>query len=99
MALLTGAYRSRIATDVAPTPFDLVERRDEELRQRGVRPADDRNERLVRHQQSSREALGVLLIVGRATGSAGVDGVAVEAQRGDEAAFGVVGLEDLDVRG
>ena len=34
-----------------------------------------------------------------AAGLAGVDRVAVEAQRGDEAPLGVVGLEDLDVRG
>ena len=79
--------------------LDLVDRRDEEFRERGVRPAVDGNERLIRHQQRSREALGLLLVVARRAGSSRVDRMAVQAQRGDEAPLGVVGLEHLDVRG
>ena len=83
---------------VAAALRDLVERDGEQLGELEVRPADDRSDRLARHQQRPGERLGLPLVVG-ATSATGVDGMAVEAQRCDEAALGVVGLEDLDVRG
>ena len=58
-----------------------------------------RVERIRRHEQRPGEALGGLLVVVGAPSLARVDSVAVEAQRGDEPSFGMVGLEDLDVRG
>ena len=58
-----------------------------------------RVERIRRHEQRPGEALGGLLAVVGATSLACVDGVAVQAQGRDEPPLGVVGLEDLDVRG
>ena len=77
----------------------MVERRDEWLGQVDVWSTQLRVERIRRHEQRPGEALGGLLVVVGAPSLARVDGVAVEAQRGDEAAFGVFGLEDLDVPG
>ena len=99
MALLGAQARwSRIASKIAATSRDFVERRKSSASATSDRPMTGTSASSG-HQQGSREALGVALIVGRATGLARVDGVAVEAQGGDEAPFGVVGLEDLDVRG
>ena len=75
------------------------QRRDESLGQFDVWSTKLRVERIRRHEQRPGEALGGLLVVVGAPSLARVDGVAVEAQRGDEAAFVVVRFEDLDVRG
>jgi hypothetical protein len=77
----------------------VVERRDEAFGELDVRSTQLCVERIRRHEQRPGEALGRLLVVLGAARLPGIDGVAVEAQRGDEAPLGVVGLEDLDVRG
>jgi hypothetical protein len=88
-----------LAPPLATPRAYVVERRDEMLGELGVRPRELRVEGVRRHEQRPGEALSRLLVVIGAACLTGVDGVAVEAQRGDEAALGVVGLEDLDVRG
>jgi hypothetical protein len=49
------------------------------------------------HQQRPREALGLLLVVDHETRASGVDRMAVEAQRGDEAPVGMVRFERPDM--
>lgn len=70
----------------------------EPLGELGVSPPCARVEILGWHDQRLCEALGVGLDVARRDPAA-VDRVAVEAQRGDEAALGMIGFEDLDVLG
>lgn len=74
----------------------MIERRSEHLCEFDVRSIGDRRERVARDQERPRKALRLALLVAGAARFAGVDGVAVEAQRGDEASLGRVGLEDLD---
>jgi hypothetical protein len=83
--------------DLATAKRDVVESRDELLCDLYVGTSGSRCERLGRHHQRSREALGVVLVANDAPGRSDVDRVAVEAQRGDEAPLGVVGLEHLYV--
>ena len=97
MARISGHASARAR--VRGAARHVVERRDESLGQVDVWSTQLRVERIRRHEQRPGEALGGLLVVVGAPSLARVDGVAVEAQRGDEAALGMVGLEDLDVRG
>jgi hypothetical protein len=76
---------------------NVIKRHDEALSELGVGQPGDGVELLCGHQQCPREALGLLLVVHRAYGPPGVDRVAVEAQRGDEAPLGMVRFERLDV--
>jgi hypothetical protein len=77
----------------------VVDRCDEAFGEVGVGQPRTGVEVLRWHQQRPREALGLLLVVDAARSLPGVDRVAVDAQGGDEASFGVVGLERLDVGG
>jgi hypothetical protein len=77
----------------------VIEWRPKHLRELDVGSIGDRGERVAGDQQCPRKALRLVLHIPGAPRLARVDGMAVEAQRGDEAAFGVIGLEDLDVRG
>jgi hypothetical protein len=88
-----------LAPPLATPRADVVERRDEMLGELGVRPRELRVEGVRRHEQRPGEALGRLLVVAGAARLAGIDGVAIETQRRDEATLGVIGLQDLDVRG
>jgi hypothetical protein len=77
----------------------VIERRAKHLCEFDVRSMGDRGERVARNQERPRKALRLVLHIPGAARFASIDGVAVEAQGSDEAPFGVVGLEDLDVRG
>jgi hypothetical protein len=77
----------------------VIERRAKDLREFGVGSIGDRRQRIGRNQQRPGKALRLALLIAGQARLAGVDGVAVEPQRDDEASLGVVGLEDLDVRG
>ena len=70
---------------------DMVEWRRKGLRELCIGSIGDRREGLARDQQRPREALRIGLLVSGAARLAGVNGVAVEAQRSDEASLGVVG--------
>ena len=99
-AMWRGSAATRpLAPALAAARAYVVERRDESLGQVDVWSTQLRVERIRRHEQRPGAALGGLLVVVGRTHLARVDGVAAEARHGDEAAFGVVGLEDLDVRG
>jgi hypothetical protein len=74
----------------------VVHRCDEALGEFGVGQPRAGVEVLRWHQERPCEALGLLLVVAVAP-AAGVDRVAIQAQGGDEAPLGVVGLERVDV--
>jgi hypothetical protein len=75
----------------------VIEWRPEHLRELNIGSMGNCGERVAWDQERPRKALSIVLVIAGAARLARIDGVAVEAQRGDEASLGVVGLEDLDV--